>query len=271
MNDQEIQKADKIDRYLKGVMSTEEKKAFEMELSRDERLKNEVEKTDISRKAIQYNGLRKEVGEIRSHMLQDTPSSSAGLKHRTIERPLPIGFYALRVAASLFVVLLAFAVIQSFLIDPQSIYAEKINYEVVDVVERSSEESATLSNILEAYQKDNFQDAVALFSQLQTPSVKEQYIAAAAYLKMGEYEQAVSNYQQILGGNALDQEKDYWEQRAAYNLAITYIQTENYEEAIAILEELKSNEQYGDYYDQLVSDYALWKLRLLNTNHALFE
>jgi tetratricopeptide (TPR) repeat protein len=271
MDDQELKKADKIDRYLKGVMPTEEKEAFEMELSRDESLKEEVEKTDISQKAIQYNGLRKEVRDIRSHMLKEESTSPLGKEKGPIERPLPVGFYALRVAASLFLVILSFAIIQSFLVDPQSIYSEKINYEVVDVVERSSEESATLSNILEAYQKDNFKDAAAIFSQLENPSVKEQYIAAAAYLRLGEFEQAISNYQKILNGNTLSADKDYWQQRAAYNLAITYVKVGNYQEAILILEELKSNGEYGNYYDQLVSDYALWKLRLLDTKASLFD
>ena len=206
MGDQELKKYDKIDRYLKGDMPEDERKAFETELTQDEALKDELEKTDISRKAVQYQGLRDEVQSIRSNMLHETPDSG----RTTIERPLPLGFYALRVAASLLLVLLAFAAIQATLVDPQGIYADKINYEVVDVVERSGEESASLSTILVAYQKDNFQDAAAIFSQQDNPTVKEQYIAAAAYLQLEEYEQAVSSYRKILKDDVLNEKKDYY-------------------------------------------------------------
>jgi tetratricopeptide (TPR) repeat protein len=267
MGDHELKKYDKIDRYLKGVMPKDERKAFELELTQNDALKDELEKTDISRKAVQYQGLRDEVQHIRNNMLHETSDR----KKTAIERPLPVGFYALRIAASLLLVLLVFAAIQATLVDPQGIYADKINYEVVDVVERSGEESVSLSTILEAYQKDNFQDAVAIFAQQDNPTVKEQYIAAAAYLQLAEYEQAASNYKQILSGDLLSEAKDFWQQKAAYNLAITQIMLGRYDEAIAILQELKSNQEYGDYYDQLVSDYALWKLRLCSLKNSLIE
>lgn len=274
MDDQELDRATRIDRYLKGEMNTEEKKSFEYNLARDDELKNELEKTEMASRAVRYRGLQQEVSDVRSKMLKDEAHQN-GLSERkqAIERPLPVRFYAFRVAASLLLVLLAFAGIQMTVVDPDTIYQEKINFEVVDVVERSDEESSTLSSILEAYQQDNFQDVTALYNELETPSVKEKYITAAAYLQLQQYNEAVTIYHQILGTDSqnTDSKMSYWEQRSAYNLAITNLQLGEYEEAIDLLNQLKSNEEYGDYYDQLISDYALWRLRLLEFKDSLLN
>lgn len=273
MDDQELQKAEKIERYLKGIMPLEERKAFENEIAQDNELRDEVVKTDIASQAIRYQGLRNEVKTIRETMLTESEGKSdlgTAYQKETVVRPLPFGRYAFRVAASLLILLLSFAALQMAVINPQNIFAEKINYEVVDVVERSDEESASLSTILESYQKNSFQDAAAIFSNLENPTVKETYIGAAAYLKLEQFDIAIQYYQQILEG-AVSGSRDYWQQRAAYNLAITFVRVGRYEEAITILKELKSNPEYGDYYDQLVSDYALWKLSLLEFRSAFFE
>lgn len=270
MDDQELDRATRIDRYLKGIMDTEEKRSFEYELANDEELKQELEKTEITSQAVKYDGLRTEVSDARRRMLaEEARSAEVPSDRQPVERPLPIGFFAFRVAASLLLVLLAFAGIQMVVIDPQGIYQDKINFEVVDVVERSDEESSSLSGILEAYQQENYQDAVALFTDINTPSVKERYIAAAAYLQLNEYNDAAELYRQILDESSQPSGWDYWEQRAAYNLAITNVQLGEYYRAINLLEQLKSDEEYGDYFDQLVSDYALWKLRLLGFKDSL--
>ena len=275
MDDKELNEADRIDRYLRGEMNADEKKAMESDLSSDPALKDKYENIIIAQQAIQYDGLKRDVDEIRQSMLSedadiDNYTMSSKEEVKQADSPLPIGMYALRVAASLLIILVAFATLQMSITDPSDLYDNKVNYEVVDVVERSGQESESLSKILEAYQTSNYQDAVAFYTAIDDPTTKESYIAAAAYLKLESYPEAQQNYIKILEGTDTDN-KDYWQQKAAYNLAITDIKLERYNEAIRILVELKSDEEYGDYYDQLLSDYTLWKLRLLSFKNFLFD
>ena len=272
MDNQELDKAKSIDRYLKGDMNLDEKRSFEDSLKQDESLRQSLENTEIVSKAIQYKGLKEDVNTIRTQMLsEEKVTADRTEQSKTVERSMPFGVYAFRIAASLLILLVAFAGIQMATVNPQSIYQEKIFLEVVDVVERSDEESTSLSSILEAYQQNNFEDAAALYSRLENPSVKEMYIAAAALLNLQQYTEATQVYLQIVESAESLSSLDYWQQRAAYNLSITYVQTGDYDKAIPLLESLKSHEAYGDYYDQLFSDYSLWKLRLLRFKNSLFS
>lgn len=277
MDDLAIQKAEKIDRFLQGKMNHDEQKAFESQLAQDASLREILEKTDIARQAVRHHHLRKEVKDIRERMLQeekgkasqekDTKTRQINLPEAKSQKSVSIFRYSYRIAAGIALVLVSFVTVQMLTLSPESLYASKMELDVHSDVTRGREETGSQAAIRDAYQQNNFEEAVSIYTGLGSPTSLERYFAAAAYLQLDQYENAIDTYQQILaegqeGGNA------FLQQESSYKLALTYIRQGEYEQALSILDEL--NERY-EYYDNLISSSFLWKLRILKFKERLFH
>lgn len=278
MDEQAIQKAERIDRFLQGKMTQEEQKAFEYQLAQDTGLQEELEKTDMTRQAVRQLGLRMEVKDIRERMLQEEHAKTLyvnraqPIQEIALDEPLHANRklysfyqYSYRIAAGIALVLVSFVVVQMVTIDPESLYASKMELNVNSDVTRGREETSNQAAIRDAYQQNNFEAAVSIYTNLDSPSSLERYFAAAAYLQLAQYDNAISTYQQILA-NEQEGGNEFLRQESSYKLALTYIRQREYDKALPILEKLDNN---YEYYDNLISSPFLWKLKLLRFKDGL--
>lgn len=280
MDDQAIQLAEKIDRYLTGKMTEDEHKSFEYQLAQNADLREEVENTDIAKEAIYHRGLRMEVRQIRERMLQEElevkahPENKQFIQEKTSDatqtkiRKLSFFQYSYRIAAGIALLLVAFVAVQTVLVSPEGLYADNIALSDLSEVTRGGGETASQTALLDAYQQHNFEQVAEIYSTLEAPTSLELYYAAASYLQLNQYDQAIDIYQQIVVDQTLEGENDFLQQESSYKLALTYIHEGDYDQALPILKDL--DERYP-YYDNLISGTFMMKLNLLQFKEKLFN
>ncbi|MDF9796167.1 tetratricopeptide (TPR) repeat protein [Catalinimonas alkaloidigena] len=280
MDDQAIQLAEKIDRYLQGKMTEDEQKSFEYQLAQDANLRENVENTDIAREAVLQRGLRMEIKQIRERILQEDdeerPPSESIIpesdepkgRAETKIRKLSFLQYSYRVAAGFSLLLVAFVAVQMVMVSSEDLYADNIALSDLSEVTRGGGETASQTALLDAYQQNNFSQATEIFRNLETPTSLELYFAAASYLQLNQYDEAINIYQKVLANNQLDNDNDFLKQESSYKLALTYIRTGEYNQALPILKDLDEN---YPYYDNLISSSFMLKLKLLQFKESLFN
>ncbi len=278
MDDQAIQWAEKIDRFLQGKMADEEQKAFEYQLAQNTNLRETFENTDIARQAIRHYGLKSEVQAIRGQMLEEnaintptdvhlTHESVSDEPQQTKQKRLSFYQYSYRVAAGLVLVCLSFVAIQTATVSPEGLYASNMELNISNDITRGKGETTAQTALLDAYQQNNFEQTINLYADLKAPALIESYFAAAAYLQLNQFDEAINTYQQILA-NDQEGENEFLQQESSYKLALTYIRQREYDEALPILENL--DDHYA-YYDHLISYPFLWKLKLLRFKDSLLD
>ncbi|WKN30244.1 hypothetical protein PZB74_14860 [Porifericola rhodea] len=266
MDRQDLHKAELIDRFLHGEMDETEQKAFEYQLSQDAELREELESTDIARQGIRHLGLRAEVKQIREQILKDASVPSLEDHLQSEVKTLPLYAYAYRVAAGLLILLLAGLVLQTAVVSPEGLYNSKMELSSVNDVTRGRGETPSQTAMLDAYQQNRFEDALQIYAGIAEPSVVEHFFAAAAHLQLEQFEEAIGQYQQILEMEGKT-DNQFLLQEASYKLALTQLRVEAYDQAIVILEDLDNNHPY---YDKLISNSFMWKLKLLRFKDQLF-
>ena len=277
-NSSDMERAEYIDRYVAGHLSAEERRAFEAHLSQDQRLRQAYEDIKLSQVLAQDYGLRDEIKAIRQAMHQEmaTPIATQAIartptakEHTTSEpdtvRPLfrPVSRYIRRIAAGVAILLVGFLGFQYATLSNDDLYAEKMMpYQVA--ASRSAEEPvATPAYRLEqAYQSQRFGEVTAAYEQMNNPSLMEVFLAGNAYLQEEKTAQAIDAFRQIVAVNG-SQGISRFEEDAQYYLALSYLKANRIEEALPLLEAINANPQHS--YHSLVTDYYLWKVKLLNS------
>jgi hypothetical protein len=280
MDDQAIQLAEKIDRYLRGKMTEDEHKSFEYQLAQNADLREEVDNTEIAKEALHYRGLRMEVRQIRERMLQEEHEAKIHTESEQVKtneasstsdvksRKLSFFQYSYRIAAGIALLLVAFVAVQTIMVSPEGLYADNIALSDLSEVTRGGGETASQTALLDAYQQHDFELVAEIYNTLDSPTSLEKYYAAASYLQLNLYNQAIDIYQQIVADKELEGENDFLQQESSYKLALTYIHEGEFNQALPILKDL---DEHYPYYDNLISSTFMMKLRLLQFKESLFK
>ena len=273
----DIERAERIDRYVAGSLSAEEAQAFETALAQDHELHQEYEASKMVRTLARDYGLREEIKSIRRVMRQElgdevttesiaeTPTT---LGTTTSEpdnvRPLfrPVSAYAGRIAAGVAILLVGFLAFQYGTLSGDDLYAEKVMpYQIA--ASRSAEvPDATPENRLEQqYRSQQFGEATATYEQMSDPSLMAMFLAGNAYLREEQTDQAIEAFNKIVVING-SQGINRFEEDAQYYLALSYLKADRIEDALPLLKEINANPEHS--YHSFVNDYYLWKVKFLN-------
>ncbi len=257
MDNQEIERSTRIDQYLKGRMTEKEMAHFKNQLEEDATLRAELENYEISREAIRNYGLRQELKDIRSKMLVEPAAA-------TKPKVLPFSAYWSRVAAAVLFLVAGLLALQIATLSGEDLYEEKaFPYEVT--TSRNAEEPTDTQNqtIQEYYGSGNFRETIAQYENLANPPSAAAFVAGNAYLQLDQPQQAIDAFQKVLDTNARQGTRVFQED-AAFYLAMSYLRTGNYEEALSRLRQIKAA---GGDYSQYISNYYLFRLRMLDWMH----
>lgn len=275
-NFSDLERAEYIDRYLDGSLSTEETQTFETALANNEALKQAYEEIRTVRALAQDYALREKIRSIRQAMkheavdeavvrpMSETPATVATDIARPQQRSRGRGIsaYAGRIAAGVAVLLIGFLAFQYVTLSPQDLYAEKaMPYQIA--ASRSAEEpDATPEDRLERqYRFQYFDEVTATYEQMNDPSLMAMFLAGNAYLQEGKTDQAIDAFYKIVAING-SQGINRFEEDAQYYLALSYLRADRVTEALPLLEKINANPDHS--YHSVVNDYYLWRVKFLH-------
>lgn len=251
----EMEKLEMIDRYLRNELSGPEKRTFEQKAEKHPDFRQEVEDMKISQEVIRSYAMREEIRSIRKAMLQEDKSSTSTSSQS-------FKFYALRIAASILLLIVALAAFQYASLSGDRLYTEKAMIYPTETT-RSGQEDNEITKEEQTftyYQQEDYQQYVENYEQLLSPSTKAIFLAGNAYLQLSNTEKAITAFNTVLEKNAQSTEKQFQED-AEYLLALALVKNGDYAQAHSMMETIANNPNHR--YHDMVNTYYLWKLRMM--------
>ena len=209
---EKINFSNQIDAYLDGNLPPADRKQFEEALSSNEALEAELKQNILLREGLQavhQEALRSKIRQWRSESAkEETPVIS-------INRSRWIA-----VAASVLILL----ALSTFLWMPGR-YADPVlamnayqDDESITSLERNTDAQDPLSTAAEAYSAKDFNRAAELFATFPDDNMAL-YGKAHSHYQLGDYNQAIQDFNQLLGKNDLD-----YNDRAKWYLLLSHLQ-----------------------------------------------
>ena len=244
---------EKLISYLDGELSRSESEALLAELENNTDMQQELSNLISARSAIKHYGLAQKVNGIHQTMMQEMAAQKNTSKAVVISLPKMI----MRIAASIILLAGLFALYQYVTVSPDNLYnGQYTAYEVATM------RGTTDINALEkAYGEKKYDDVIALYKETVKPSVKEQFLAAQAYLIKTDYVNASALFNGIIETNktantsTLNDDSEYY-------LALSYLKNKETSKALVLFNKIHDNKDH--LYHNKISSWYLAKVKLLN-------
>ncbi len=229
-----------LTRYMDGELSPAEKEAAEKLLQNDAALRERYQHLLTAKQAIRSQGLKQRVQAVhRQYMLEVAPeekSEAKVIKGNSFFKTL------MRVAAVLLIVIAGYGIFQYVSATNQALYSDAfIAYQLP--VNRSSEQSGRLET---AYSAGNYTTVINLFNATQNKSQRDYFIAAQAYLQLGNATAAIDAFRQVENMNSRSSDQ-YFVQETDYYLLLAYIKANKIDPAEKQLDKITANKQHLFY------------------------
>jgi hypothetical protein len=247
--DNSEQPGEKIVQYLDGELTGQELRNFESELATNPALQAELDNMDLARTAVMHYGLKQQVAVVHQTMMTELRKESATQGRGKV---VPLFRTVLKVAAALFIGGLLYGAYQYTTTTPSSFV--KDNYQPYTVSAERGE--ASKSAIETAYINNDFKGTITTFEKTATPTVKEQFLAAQAYLGNHQPAKAITAFSAVLANQGAAYKDD-----AEYYLADAYIQNGQPAKAKPLL--VKIHNDADHLYHSKVTRWTLVKVDIL--------
>ena len=252
MNNNSIH-TDKLISYLDGELSLSEKEALQAELENNTDMQQELGNLISAKSAIKHYGLAQKVNDIHQTMMQERTAQKNTSK--AVVRSLPK--MIMRIAASIILLVGLFGLYQYVTVSPNNLYnGQYTAYEVATM------RGTTDINALEkAYGEKKYDDVISLYKQTAKPTVKEQFLAAQAYLIKEDYINAIELFNGVIETNKAVNTSTLNDD-AEYYLALSYLKNKETSKALVLFNKIHENKDH--LYHNKVSSWYLAKVNLLN-------
>ena len=238
--------------YIDGTMDRADLPAFEQRLATDKELKSEAEALVLARASVQRYGLERKVADVRAQMKKQHEQKPGLLR--------TIGRNAMRIAASLVILLAITGIYEYATLSPAKLYNE--NYQAYTPAEnRGSNESSLLEK---AYRENRMNDVIQIFNNEPAHATEDYFFTANAYLQLGNSKEAILSFQSLMGKNRQSGTHHYQE-GAEYYLGFSYLANSQAGKALPLFEKIHNDKNHA-YHDR-VSYWFLQKLRLFYLTH----
>ena len=235
--------------YLDGELTGEDLKQFEALLAADDAVRQELENLQLAQNAVRSYGLKAQVASVHGEMM-------AELGHEE-ERPATIYRFmrpALRIAASLLVLLSAIGVYEYATVSAGKLYSE--NYQQYQ--ESVSRGAAETSPLEKAYLAGNPALVISLSRKMDSTTNKVKFLTAQSYLATHQYLQAMGLFYTVINSPSSD---GSFKDDAEYYLALSYMGYGKAGRAEPIFQKIYDDKDHP-YHDR-VSYWTLLKVKLL--------
>lgn len=237
--------------YFDGLMSEEERLAFEKELAASPDLQQELDHFKLAKRGLEHYGLRADVKAIHEEMMRSLSTENTLMKVRKNHFVSPL----FKLAASIFVVFLLAIFYKFISVSPDKLYREQFVAYSVDTERGSADASAMELD----YRAGAYEKVIKQFLQEKNPGTKEKFLTGQAYLALKQAPQAAALFgalrEQSDGGDPFGDDAEYY-------LALSYLAMRQVSKALPLFEKIYRDEQHV-YHDQ-VSLQTLLDLKMLN-------
>lgn len=255
---------DRLDRYLNHELPPDQRAELERDLRHDPQLQQLLDDLTLSQRAVQIGTIRAEVKEAHREFMDQFRNKPTDEETTTTEvkviplnsRPRQHLGWALRIAASVLLILVGFAAYQLTTINGRSLYVGNfVGYELT-----STRGTDAPPSVLESrYRSGDFAGVVQQGDTLTRKTVPDLFLNAVAHLQLNQYKPAIGLLEQARKANQL-LITPYFKPEIDYYQAMAYLGDNNYDKALQLLEQIQQDDQHP--YHNFVSRTDLWKLKI---------
>jgi tetratricopeptide (TPR) repeat protein len=258
-SDAEMERWEQIEAYLDGEMGEEERQTFEERLRQDDGLAQALERARIGRLAVRQYGLRNTLQSVHAQAMaarqpvemQTAAAPSVADVPVPPARVRPLWHYASRLAASVVILLVAFAAFQFFTLSADLLTQGREMY--VAQTSRGGEADEIRAQLQTAYAQGDYQKFIQLYESQPAVSGTEQnetnLMAGNAYLALNQPQKAAACFRQIQVANAASAEKPF-EEDAEYYLALSLLKQNRIAEAQLLFAQIRQDSEHP-YHSQV--------------------
>lgn len=236
---------DKIEMYLKGMLSPEEMASFEAELKSDQSLSEDLKLYKDIRTFLE-NYKRKEKFKINLHEINKEFVQEFAAKHNiATKKPLNLKWLYYSAAAVLIIAAVS-AIVFTFTKTTKSVdtlFAE--NYDFKNNIAIRNTDSTSLKNIDKCFREfasSHFENAIACFKDIK-PDENEYsfslYYSGIANMEIKNYNQAASCFRKIIDSN-----NHNFLLYSKWYLALCYLKLNEVDKARVLFEDISKSENH---------------------------
>jgi len=243
--------SNKILKYFDGLMSGEERLAFEKQLAENPDMQQELDHFKLARMGLQHYGLRADISAIHEEMMRSLKVENAVLQPRKNRFVHPL----FKIAAAISVVFLAAVLFKFITVTPDKLYSRQFVAYTVDTERGNNSETEMEIN----YQAGAYAKVIERFMQFKNPGAKAKFLAGQAYLALKKAPEAAVLFNELLrqpdNGNPFHDDAEYY-------LGLSYLAAQKFPEALPLFEKIYRDEAH--VYHGQVSLQTLMDIKILN-------
>ena len=237
--------------YLDGNLGADEKIRVEEQLASNAAMRDELEGLRLARLAVIKKGLSEQIKSVHGQMMNEFKESAA---QRTPVRS--IGRISLRIAASLFILIIGIAVVQYTLINADGLYQDKyVHFEL-----RTSRGESDRDSLEKAFTLKDWDKVIQLYNNGNGSSASSHFFAGQAFLEKNNLQSAIISFEKSIELSKASNSTILLDD-AEYYLALAYLKSGNTNKALPLFEKIHQDTDH--LYHDKVGGWFLRKLRVL--------
>jgi tetratricopeptide (TPR) repeat protein len=163
--------------------------------------------------------------------------------------------YSLRAAACMLIVASSAFLFKYLSISSQSLYDRYYSSYDLNTARGAGDEQP----IAKAYDAKDWSTVLSLAGTAKTKDNQTEFLAGMADLELKQYDDAISHFEEVIAVNS-HAGTDYYQDESEYYLAISWLARNKVNEAMPILEKIRSNVHHQ--YHEKVAKMSFFDLRL---------
>ncbi len=240
---------DLLIQYLDGELRGEQLLAIQKEIDENPDSRNEVESLRMAKEAARSYALKTRIGQLHGNMMGELHEKPKG--ERSVVRE--ISRYVLRAAAVILILLGVSGIYQYVTATPDKLFIDKFHEFNLHETRGSGR-----SELEDSYQKGEMKETIRQFNGLEKPAPVDYFLAGNAYLSIRQPVHAIEALNSLIQLN-LTAGTHFFEEDAEYYLALGYLDNEEPEKALPLLEKIHNDPDHP--YHSLVSAWFLQKVK----------
>lgn len=223
--------------YLDGELTGAERTGIENLLSSDAAVQAEYESLLRARAAVKHYGLKQQIAGIHKEMMGEMQPPVRKINSRKVLR------YTMAAAASLVLLIGGYLAYSFFTLSPGKIFSSHYETYELSITRNSANE---LTPAEKAYSEKKYSEVLRIHDTGEDKTAKGEFLCGAAALEVKDNGKAIKCFNEVLdinsqsGGAVFNDESEYY-------LALAYINNEEYDFALQLLQKIKGDKEHKYY------------------------
>lgn len=242
-----------LQKYLDGEMTEPEKARLEIQLEKDDILKEELERLILARKMLVLQGAAEKVDQFhQDYVRKNVP------KIKAVKPQLRILRVAVAIAASFALLLLLVEGYKFYSLSPDRLYADNY-FPYRPEVLRGTDSSAQNNDVVQWFEEKEY-EKVLRFVPDRLFTGEEAFLRGMSYHETGDHSRAITTFLTILNDSLVTNAASVKPQ-TEYYLALSYLKNREYDRSLELLQHIHQDKEHS--YHERVSDRFIRKVKML--------